>query len=147
MRVAEKVAQLRGVWAGKGAMLSGLDFDPAKASANFPDGIGALGRPSDKRGTPGVGQASGGSADRWRTPRQTVEFINALQKWALEGTRLGIPVLVHEESLHGYMATPDTSFPQAIAMAGTFDTDLVRRVHTLIAGEMRARGVFYTLSP
>jgi beta-glucosidase len=56
-------------------------------------------------------------------------------------------VLVHEESLHGYMATQATSFPQAIAMAGTFDTDLVRRVHTLIAGEMRARGVFYTLSP
>jgi beta-glucosidase len=147
MTLAEKVAQMRGVWAGKGAMLSGLDFDPVKARANFPDGIGALGRPSDKRGTPGIGQASGGSAATWRTPRQTVEFINALQKWAMEGTRLGIPVLVHEESLHGYMATQATSFPQAIAMAGTFDTDLVRRVHTLIAGEMRARGVFYTLSP
>jgi beta-glucosidase len=147
MTLAEKVAQLRGVWAGKGAMLSGLDFDSAKASANFPDGIGALGRPSDKRGTPGVGQASGGSADRWRTPRQTVEFINALQKWALEGTRLGIPVLVHEESLHGYMATQATSFPQAIALAGTFDTGLMRRVQTLIAREVRSRGVFYVLSP
>jgi beta-glucosidase len=147
MTLAEKIAQMRGVWAGKGAMLSGLDFDPVKAKANFPDGIGALGRPSDKRGTPGIGQASGGSAATWRTPRQTVEFINALQKWAMEGTRLGIPVLVHEESLHGYMATQATSFPQAIAMAGTFDTDLVRRAHTLIAGEMRARGVFYTLSP
>ncbi len=147
MTLAEKVAQLRGVWAGKGAMLSGLDFDPAKASANFPDGIGALGRPSDKRGTPGVGQAAGGSADRWRTPRQTVEFINALQKWALEGTRLGIPVLVHEESLHGYMATQATMFPQAIAMAGTFDTDLVRRVHTVIAREVRTRGTHYVLSP
>ena len=147
MTLAEKIAQIRGVWAGKGAMLSGLEFDPVKARANFPDGIGALGRPSDKRGTPGVGQASGGAASNWRTPRQTVEFINALQKWAMEGTRLGIPVLVHEESLHGYMATQATSFPQAIAMAGTFDTALVRRVHTLIAGEMRARGVFYTLSP
>jgi beta-glucosidase len=147
MTLAEKIAQMRGVWAGKGGMLSGLDFDPAKAKVNFPDGIGALGRPSDKRGTPGIGQAAGGSADRWRTPRQTVEFINALQKWALEGTRLGIPVLVHEESLHGYMATQATSFPQAIAMAGTFDLGLVRRVHTLIAGEMRSRGVFYTLSP
>ena len=147
MTLAEKVAQMRGVWAGKGAMLSGLEFDPARAGKAFPDGIGALGRPSDKRGTPGIGQASGGSADRWRTPRQTVEFINALQKWALEDTRLGIPVLVHEESLHGYMATQATSFPQAIAMAGTFDRDLVRRVHALIAREMRARGVFYTLSP
>ncbi len=147
MTLAEKIAQIRGVWAGKGGMLSGLEFDPARASTNFPDGIGALGRPSDKRGTPGVGEASGGSRDRWRTPRQTVEFINALQKWALEDTRLGIPVLCHEESLHGYMATDATSFPQAIAMAGTFDPALLRRVHSKIADEMRARGVFYTLSP
>ena len=146
MTLAEKIAQLRGVWAGKGAMLDGLAFDPGKAGANFPDGIGALGRPSDKRGA-GGGQASGGSRDRWRTPRETVEFINALQRWALEDTRLGIPVLVHEESLHGYMATDATSFPQAIAQAGTFDTDLQRRIHSLIAGEMRARGVFYALSP
>ena len=108
---------------------------------------GALGRPSDKRGMPGVGQAAGGSADRWRTPRQTVEFINALQKWAMEGTRLGIPVLVHEESLHGYMASYATMFPQAIALAGTFDRDLMRRVQSLIAREVRSRGTFYVLSP
>ena len=147
MTLAEKVAQMRAVWSGKGDMLSGLAFDAAKASRNFPDGIGALARPSDKRGVPGVGEASGGSRDRWRTPAQTVEFINALQRWAMEGTRLGIPVLVHEESLHGYMATDATSFPQAIALAGTFDPDLMRRVNAKIAAEMRARGVFYTLSP
>ena len=147
MTLAEKIAQMRGTWAGKAGMLSGLAFDPAKASASFPDGIGALGRPSDKRGTPGIGQAGGGGREKWRTPAQTVEFINALQRWALNETRLGIPVLVHEESLHGYMATDATSFPQAIAMAGTFDPSLMRRVHTQIAAEMRARGVFYTLSP
>ncbi|MBO0749587.1 MAG: glycoside hydrolase family 3 C-terminal domain-containing protein, partial [Porphyrobacter sp.] len=84
---------------------------------------------------------------RWRTPRQTVEFINALQRWALEGTRLGIPVLVHEESLHGYMATQATMFPQTIALSGTFDIGLMRRVQTVIAREVRSRGVFYVLSP
>ena len=147
MTLQEKIAQMRGTWAGKSGMLTGLEFDPAKAKINFPDGIGALGRPSDKRGTPGIGQAGGGGREKWRTPAQTVAFINALQRWAMEDTRLGIPVLVHEESLHGYMATDATSYPQAIAMAGTFDTDLMRRVHTQIAGEMRARGVFYTLSP
>lgn len=147
MTLGEKIAQMRGTWAGKSGMLTGLEFDPAKAKLNFPDGIGALGRPSDKRGTPGIGQAGGGGREKWRTPAQTVEFINALQRWALEDTRLGIPVLVHEESLHGYMATDATSYPQALAMAGTFDLDLARRVHTQIAGEMRARGVFYTLSP
>ena len=45
------------------------------------------------------------------------------------------------------MATDATSFPQAIALSGTFDPGLMRRVQSLIAGEMRARGVFYTLSP
>jgi len=147
MTLAEKVAQLRGVWSGKGAMLSGLAFDPARASAAFPDGIGALARPSDKRGLPGAGEAAGGAADRWRTPRQTVEFINALQKWALENTRLGIPVLVHEESLHGYMATQATMFPQAIGLGGTFDRDLMRRVQAVTAREVRVRGVPYVLSP
>lgn len=147
MTLAEKVAQMRGTWAGKAGMLNGLDFDPAKASASFPDGIGALARPSDKRGTPGVGTAGGGSREKWRAPAQTVTFINALQRWAVDDTRLGIPVLVHEESLHGYMATDATSFPQAIALAGTFDTDLMRRVQAHIAAELRARGVFYTLSP
>ncbi len=147
MTLAEKVAQMRCAWAGKAGMVSGLDFDPVRATASFPDNIGALARPSDKRGAPGIGQAGGGGREKWRTPEQTVEFINALQRWAVERTRLGIPVLVHEESLHGYMATDATSYPQAIAMAGTFDTDLMRRVHARIAGEMRARGVFYALSP
>ena len=86
MTLAEKIAQMRGTWAGKAGMLNGLAFDPAKASASFPDGIGALGRPSDKRGTPGIGQAGGGGREKWRTPAQTVEFINALQRWAMEGT-------------------------------------------------------------
>ncbi len=96
---------------------------------------------------PGIAGAAGGTAARWRTPAQTVEFINALQKWALEDTRLGIPVLLHEESLHGYMATEATMFPQAIALAGSFDTDLMRRVQSVIARETRARGVPLVLSP
>jgi beta-glucosidase len=147
MTLPEKIAQIRTAWAAKGDMIDDLAFNPAKASAAFPDGIGHVTRPSDKRGVPGVGGAAGGTAANWRTPRETVEFINALQKWALEDTRLGIPVLVHEESLHGYMATEATMFPQAIALAGTFDTDLMRRVQSVIAREVRARGVPYVLSP
>jgi beta-glucosidase len=102
---------------------------------------------SDKRGVPGIGDASGGSADRWRTPAQTVEFLNAVQQWSIDNTRLGIPILFHEESLHGYMATEATMFPQALAMAGTFDTELMRNVNTVIAREVRARGVPFVLSP
>ncbi|MGV3555628.1 MAG: glycoside hydrolase family 3 N-terminal domain-containing protein [Croceibacterium sp.] len=147
MTLKEKVQQIRTAWQGKADMIDGLVFNPAKASAAFPDGIGHVTRPSDKRGVPGITGAAGGTAARWRTPQETVEFINALQKWALEDTRLGIPVLVHEESLHGYMATEATMFPQAIALAGTFDTELMRRVQSVIAREVRARGVPYVLSP
>jgi beta-glucosidase len=147
MTVLEKIAQIRAAWARKDAMIDEMAFNPTKASAAFPDGIGHVTRPSDKRGVAGIAGAAGGTAARWRTPRETVEFINALQKWALEDTRLGIPVLVHEESLHGYMATDATMFPQAIGLAGTFDTELMRRVQSVIAREVRARGVPYVLSP
>ena len=147
MTLKEKVEQIRTAWQAKGEMIDDLAFNPAKASAVFPDGIGQVTRPSDKRGVPGITGAAGGTAARWRTPQETVEFINALQKWALEDTRLGIPVLVHEESLHGYMATEATMFPQAIALAGTFDTGMMREVQSVIAREVRARGVPYVLSP
>ncbi len=147
MTLTEKIQQIRTAWQGKGEMIDDLAFNPAKASAALPDGIGHVTRPSDKRGVPGITGASGGTAARWRTPKQTVEFINALQRWAVEDTRLGIPVLVHEESLHGYMATEATMFPQAIALSGTFDTDLMRRVQSVTAREVRARGVPLVLSP
>lgn len=147
MTLEEKVAQIRTAWAAKADMIDGLAFDATKASAAFPDGIGHVTRPSDKRGVPGITGAAGGTAARWRTPAETVAFINALQRWALEETRLGIPVLMHEESLHGYMATEATMFPQAIALAGSFDTDLMHRVQAQIARETRARGVPLVLSP
>lgn len=147
MTLAEKIAQIRTAWQGKGEMIDELEFVPERASAAFPAGIGHVTRPSDKRGVPGITGAAGGTAARWRTPAETVAFINALQRWALEDTRLGIPVLLHEESLHGYMATGATMFPQAIALAGTFDTDLMRRIQAQIAAEVRARGVPLVLSP
>jgi len=147
MTLAEKIQQIRAAWQGKADMIDDLAFNPAKASRAFPDSIGHVTRPSDKRGVPGITGAAGGTAARWRTPQQTVEFINALQKWAIEDTRLGIPILVHEESLHGYMATEATMFPQAIGLAGAFDTELMRQVQSVIAREVRARGVPYVLSP
>ena len=147
MTLEEKVAQIRTAWAAKGDMIDDLAFVPERASAAFPHGIGHVTRPSDKRGVPGISGAAGGTAARWRTPEQTVEFINALQRWALEDTRLGIPVLLHEESLHGYMATEATMFPQAISLAGSFDLDLMRRVQSTTAREVRSRGVPLVLSP
>lgn len=147
MTLEEKVAQTIALWATKADVMDGLAFDPAKASAAYPEGIGQISRPSDKRGGPGIVNTEGGTGARWRTPADNIAFNNAAQHWALEKTRLGIPVLFHEEALHGFMATEATSFPQAIALAGSFDTDLVRRVNAVIARESRARGVPYVLSP
>ena len=147
MTIEEKVVQLTAIWARKSEVMDGLTFNPAKATLAFPDGIGQITRASDKRGVAGVAGAAGGTAARWRTPGQTVAFVNAVQRWALEKTRLGIPVLFHEESLHGYMATEATMFPQAIALAGSFDRDLMRDVSAVIAREVRARGVVLVLSP
>ncbi|WP_443025254.1 glycoside hydrolase family 3 N-terminal domain-containing protein [Sphingomonas sp. QA11] len=147
MTLEEKVAQTIALWATKADIMDGLTFDPAKASIAYPNGIGQISRPSDKRGGPGIVNTEGGTGARWRTPADNIVFNNAAQHWALEKTRLGIPVLFHEEALHGFMATEATSFPQAIALAGSFDTDLVRRVNAVIARESRARGVPYVLSP
>jgi beta-glucosidase len=147
MTLEEKVAQIIALWGSKSEIMDGLAFSPKMAARAYPAGFGQLTRVSDKRGVPGIGDASGGSADRWRTPAQTVEFLNAVQQWSIDNTRLGIPILFHEESLHGYMATEATMFPQALAMAGTFDTELMRNVNTVIAREVRARGVPFVLSP
>src|SRR3546814_12276197 len=65
----------------------------------------------------------------------------------MEETRLGIPVLFHEESLHGLMATEATMFPMAIGLAGSFDRQLMEDVQSVIAREVRARGVHLALSP
>nr|WP_225421202.1 glycoside hydrolase family 3 N-terminal domain-containing protein [Sphingomonas parva] len=147
MTLEEKVAQLLTVGATTRDVLGeGQRFDPAKAEAAWPDGIGQIARPSDARRTAPAGEAVP-SDRRWRTPAETAEFVNAVQRHALTRTRLGIPVLFHEEALHGYMATEATMFPQAIALASSWDPELVRRVNETIAREVRVRGVSLVLSP
>jgi len=82
-----------------------------------------------------------------RTPSDTVTLVNEIQKWMIEETRLGIPTLFHEEGLHGFQGRYATAFPQAIALAATFNTDIVEDVYSVTAREIRARGVHHVLSP
>jgi beta-glucosidase len=81
------------------------------------------------------------------TPKQETEAINEIQKLATEKTRLGIPIIVHDEALHGLVSNKATSFPQAIGLAATWDVDLMSRVATVIGKESRSRGVRQVLSP
>ncbi|HVO07997.1 MAG TPA: glycoside hydrolase family 3 N-terminal domain-containing protein [Burkholderiaceae bacterium] len=142
MTLEEKVAQMLSVWQGKVALLDEhSQFDATKAAALYPHGFGSFARPSDRRGAVSPRIAPG------RDTRGTVAMTNAIQHFALEHTRLGIPVLFHEEGLHGYMADGATNFPQAIGLASSWDPDLVQRVNAVVAREIRARGVHLVLSP
>lgn len=142
MTLEEKLAQMVSIWTQKSSIQDDENFfDPVKASAIYPDGLGFFTRPSDLKG-PG--------SPRVNTPRsieESIRYVNALQRWARESTRLGIPILTHEESLHGLAALDATSFPQSIGLASTWDPDLVREANDYIASEVRARGVHQVLSP
>ncbi len=143
MTLEEKVAQIIALWATKKDVLAEgtSDFSRERAAKAHPHGFGQVTRPSDRKGAPDI------PGTRWRTPADTIRFVNDVQRWAVNETRLGIPVLFHEECLHGYMAAESTMFPMAIAMAGSFDPALVRRVNEVIAREVRAHGSHLVLSP
>ena len=150
MTLEEKVGQMVGVWETKGAIQTAVgDFDATKATAAFPNGLGQISRPQDKRGVdPTMNGAAGAAGDAVnRTGRETADYANAAQKWAVENTRLGIPLILHEEALHGYVARGATSFPQSIALASTWDPALLTRIFSVAAREMRARGAQLALAP
>ena len=72
---------------------------------------------------------------------------NALQRFQLEKTRLGIPLIFQGEALHGFMAYGSTSFPQALALASTWNPALVKQVFSVAADEMAASGVNQAFTP
>jgi len=74
-------------------------------------------------------------------------IANAIQTWLRKHSRLWIPVLFIEEALHGFSRSESTVFPQAIALASTWNSVLLQRVGAAIAAEMRAVGVHLSLSP
>ena len=81
------------------------------------------------------------------TARAQAERINAIQKFFVENTRHGIPIVPFDEALHGLMRDGATVFPQAIGLAATFDTSIARRVAEATAREAKSRGVRDVLSP
>jgi beta-xylosidase len=79
--------------------------------------------------------------------RDRAVLRNAIQRYQLEKTRLGIPRLLLGEGLHGFMENGSTSYPQAIGLASTWDPDFVREVFTAVGDEMAAVGVNQALAP
>jgi len=134
MTLPEKTAQL--YCFGRAVELVDILLDedgkvlPGKLAELFPHGICQLGRPSQRS-----------------SPRATAELTRTIQEFLVEETRLGIPALFNEEGVHGLMATGSTSFPQAIALASTWDESLVEEIYTVVAREARVRGSNYVYAP
>lgn len=80
-------------------------------------------------------------------PELSAKALNALQQYALEKTRLGIPIFFAEECAHGHMAIGTTVFPTSLAQASTFNKDLIFRMGEAIALETRLQGAHIGYGP
>ena len=108
-----------------------------------------------------VGKQYGGSlwglfrADPWTEktlenglwPEQAVKAYNLLQHYAVDSTRLGIPIILAEEAPHGHMAIGTTVFPTGIGLASTWDRPLMEEVGRTVAAELRAVGAGISYGP
>src|ERR671932_2476966 len=130
MTLDEKLAQLGCLWST--ALVREGRFDPDWAAALMPHGIGQITR---------IGAAMG------LRPRDSARLMNAIQQVAVERTRLGIPIFVHEESVGGFCHRDATVFPQGIGLAATWDPALIERVASVIRSQMLAVGARLGLAP
>ena len=80
-------------------------------------------------------------------PELSAKAGNALQKYVMENTRLGIPMFLAEEAPHGHMAIGATVFPTGIGMAATWSPELVKEVGQVIAKEIRSQGGHISYGP
>jgi beta-glucosidase len=94
-----------------------------------------------------VRRQAGDGASPAALARAHAERINAIQRYFVEKTRLGVPIIPFDEAVHGIQRDGATVFPQAIALAATWDTGLMERVAGAIADETRTRGIRDVLSP
>ena len=80
-------------------------------------------------------------------PELAADATNAMQRFAVDSTRLGIPLLLAEEAPHGHMAIGATVFPTGLGLAATWSPQLMREVGTVIAREVRAQGGHISYGP
>ena len=80
-------------------------------------------------------------------PTLAAKAYNALQRYAMDSTRLGIPIMLAEEAPHGHMAIGTTVFPTSIGLASTWDTELVEKVGETIGTELQAQGATIGYGP
>lgn len=130
MTLDEKLAQLGCLWST--ALIAGDAFDADFVAARMPHGIGQITR---------IGASTG------LRPVESAALMNAIQRVAIERTRLGIPIFVHEESVGGFCHRDATAFPQGIGLAATWNPALVEQVAGIIREQMLAVGARLGLAP
>lgn len=130
MTLDEKLAQLGCLWST--ALVRDDAFDPDFVAAQMPHGIGQITR---------IGASTG------LRPPDSAALMNAIQQVAVERTRLGIPIFVHEESVGGFCHRDATVFPQGIGLAATWNPALVEQVADVIREQMLAVGARLALAP
>ncbi len=126
----EKVAQLGAAWPAE--VSDGETFDPAKARTALAQGIGQITRIS---------------GSTLLTAEPAARMGNDIQRFLVEHTRLGIPAILHEESLHGLTAFDSVVHPQSIGLAATWEPQRIERMGQFIGLAARARGARLVLSP
>ena len=73
-------------------------------------------------------------------PELAARTYNLLQHYAIDSTRLGIPIILAEEAPHGHMAIGTTVFPTSIGLSATWDPELIEQVGRVIGRELKAQG-------
>ena len=81
------------------------------------------------------------------TAYETALKVNQMQKFFIEQSRLGIPIIPFDEALHGLVRKGATAFPQSIGLAASWNVDLMHQVSKAIATECKTRGLRQILSP
>jgi beta-glucosidase-like glycosyl hydrolase len=130
MTLEEKVAQLTGIMPLR--ILGPDGLDRARLAEHLGDGIGQLSMvamlaPDD--------------------PGPLVSIGNEVQRFLVEETRLGIPAILHNEALSGLMLSRAADFPTAMALAATWDPEIVAEVCDVTRRQMRALGIRQALAP
>lgn len=140
MTLDEKIAQMHAFW----LLLS----DDGNHMPRFDEFTGGCDTEKMKKMLlNGLGQITRPLGSHSVNPKKGVMALNRLQKFMMEETRLGIPVMSHEECLVGLMAKGGTLFPSALAYGATWNPDLIKKAAEIIGNEARSVGCRQGLAP
>ncbi len=130
MTLEEKVAQLGAIWLFQ--LAPDGKFNDDHVAGELANGVGQVTR---------VGGSTGLLAN------ESAQIVNQIQRVLMQRTRLGIPVVVHEEAVAGFLHRGATTFPHGLGLAATWNTDLVAEVAGVIRTQMLAVGARHNLGP